>query len=218
VHGADAAVAEGAVDGAVGQVADEREVVDSPAGGRAPADDELPVVLARDRDRDVAASEVGGHLAVRPEARIGTAVGHAARDVEVAARRAVGDARDDELPVRLAHERVHEVVVRRGPQAHDAARAEGGVEGAARQIAGDEGIVGRAHVCLADDDDLAVGLDQDGAGPVGVGTEGGGHDAARPERGIEIPGCRERRGRPSDGDREHGYSDVTLHPNLPRRL
>ena len=90
VGGHPAAGAERRVQGAVGAVADQREIAARPGVvALDPRDDDPPVRLQGDRCRDVeVATEIGGHHAARAEGRVRTAVRAKARQPPVAAGRA----------------------------------------------------------------------------------------------------------------------------------
>ena len=119
------------------------------------------------------------------EARVEDPVGVVPHQREVIAAAGPGKACDDDLAVRLDRHRA-EIREGAGPEEvrHLAARPEGGVERAARRVAGERERVARVR---AGDHDLPVRLDGDRRGGLVVllVREARRDDAAAPERRVE---------------------------------
>ena len=181
----DAAAAERRVERAVRVVAGEREVrLVRRRARREPGGDEHAVGLTRERARLVEeARDCGRDDAAGAERRIERAERVVAHEEEVGGASRSRAPGDDELAVRLQHDRL-------GPRGgadrrrHDAGDAEAGVERAVRLVARERDRVVRAIRAPSGGDEHAVGLEHE-AGDDRRRRDRRRHDSVRPERGIE---------------------------------
>ena len=183
-----AAVAEAGVQRAVGEHADECEVLSRrvDAGLRFAGGNDLAVVLDRHREGAVALdADRHDQDAALGKTRVERAVGAVAQQQEVlAARRLRGVAGDDDAAVGLHGQRGGDVAVGADLRDHLAGDAEAGVDGAVTLVAHqrDEGAgVGGGG---AGDDDLAVGLHGHGVGVVLAGADRR-RDGAAAKAGVD---------------------------------